>query len=261
MGTRMNDINIDIVRGVLNNLPFDTDLQNYKQELFSELESNNFVVLNNQFFYITDAQAFNNIYIHKNLKHILGYDPDRFKNMEEIYSVIHPDDHDFVLAFSLKTICYSREGGNKALLLEDPYKLSFSIDFRMRKSDGKYIRVNRLTSCVKPDKQGNLVYAISLYTDIDHLKKSNNISYSWSGDDLGLFSMEDLINEYPAVNFSHREMEVLKCLSEGMEGKEIACKLHISEHTVISHRRKMLRKAMVKNTAGLVHFAVNSGII
>jgi len=67
--------------------------------------------------------------------------------------------------------------------------------------------------------------------------------------------------EFPSAIFSYREMEVLKCLSECMEGKEIADKLNISEHTVISHRKRMLRKQRVKNTAGHVHFAVNRGII
>jgi DNA-binding CsgD family transcriptional regulator len=254
-------IGIDSFREVAKNLPYDNALPKYKQELFNAINSNSMVVLNNQFFYITDIQSFNNVCIHKNLKHVLGYEPDHFKSMENIYKTIHPEDHDFVLAFSKKTVCYSREAKVKPLLIKDPFKIVFSIDFRMRKSDGKYIRVNRLSSCVNLDKQGNMVYAIAIYTDIDHLKKANNVSYSWSGDDLGLFSVEDLIKEYPASLFSHREIEVLKYIAEGLDGKLIAKKLNLSEHTVISHRKKMLRKAQVKNTAELVRYAIQKGII
>jgi DNA-binding CsgD family transcriptional regulator len=259
MGT--SQIGIDSFREIAKNLPYDNDLQKYKLWLFKEINSDRMVVLNNQFFYITDLQSFKNVYIHKNLKHVLGYEPDHFKSMENIYKTIHPEDHDFVLAFSKKTVSYSREPGLKPILEKDPYKITFSIDFRIRKSDGKYIRVNRLSSCVNLDREGNLVYAIALYTDIDHLKKTNNISYSWSGDDLGLFSVEDLIKEYPASIFSKREMEVLKYLAEGLEGNKIAKKMNLSEHTVISHRKKMLRKARVKNTAELVSFALQKGII
>lgn len=252
---------IDIVRKILNNLSYATDLEMYKQRLFDEIESNNVVVLNNQFFYITDIRVFNNDYVHKNLKYVLGYEPDFFLSMDNVYSVIHPDDHDFVLAFSQKSICYSREHGNKPNLLKDPFKNSFSIDFRMKKADGKYIRVNRMTSCAKTDREGNMVYAISIFTDIDHLKKSDNISYSWSGDDFGLFSVDDLIKEYPTSIFSKREIEVLRCLSEGLNCREIADKMYISEHTVVSHRKNMLRKAQVKNSVRLVHYAISKGII
>ena len=257
---RISSINIDSFRKVVRDLPFDADLQNYKHELFNEINSNNRIVLNNQFFYITDLQSFSNIYIHKNLKQVLGYEPVHFERMENVYNAIHPEDHDFVLAFSKKTVCYSREERIKPLLLKDPFKITFSIDFRIRKSDGKYIRVNRLTSCVNLDRQGNVIYAIALFTDIDHMKKSN-ISYSWTGDDSGLFSVDDLIKEFPTSVFSYREVEVLKHLAEGMGGKKIAKKLNISEHTVISHRKNMLHKARVKNTAELIHFAVNKGVI
>jgi hypothetical protein len=95
-------IGIDSFREVAKNLPYDNALPKYKQELFNAINSNSMVVLNNQFFYITDIQSFNNVCIHKNLKHVLGYEPDHFKSMENIYKTIHPEDHDFVLAFSKK---------------------------------------------------------------------------------------------------------------------------------------------------------------
>jgi DNA-binding CsgD family transcriptional regulator/PAS domain-containing protein len=253
--------NIESFREIIENLPSDDELQNYKQELLNEISSDTFVVLNNQFFYITDLRQFNNVYVHKNIRLILGYDPDYFKSMENVYSLIHPEDRDFVMAFSKKIITHSREVRNIPSLQQDPLKISFSIDFRIKKSNGQYLRVNRVTSCIKLDRKGNVVYAISVFTDIDRLKKSNNISCSWSGDESGLFSIDDLIKEYPHSIFSDRELEILKYLADGKKGKEIAEKLRISEHTVISHRKNMLNKTKTKNTAELVHFAVNKGII
>jgi DNA-binding CsgD family transcriptional regulator len=253
--------NIESFRELTNKLPSDDDLHNYKPELFNEIDSDAFVVLNNQFFYITDLRQFNNVYIHKNLKLILGYEPDYFKSMENVYSLIHTDDRDFVMAFSKKIINHSREVINDPSLQQDPLKTSFSIDFRILKSNGQYKRVNRVTSCIKLDRKGNLAYAISVFTDIDNLKRSNNISCSWSGGDIGLFSMDDLIKEYPPPIFSRREIEVLKYLAKGMKGKEIAGILGISKHTVISHRKKMLQKTHTKNTAELLVFAQNKGLI
>jgi two-component system nitrate/nitrite response regulator NarL len=63
------------------------------------------------------------------------------------------------------------------------------------------------------------------------------------------------------VHFSKREVEILKLLSEELTSQEIADKLFISFHTVESHRKNMLMKAGVKNTAGLIRYGINIGII
>jgi DNA-binding CsgD family transcriptional regulator len=250
---------IDNVREVLENLPFDDDLQKYKHELFNEINLNKLVVFSNQFFYITDMQSFNNVYVHKNLKHILGHETEHYKKMENIYRDMHPEDHDFVLAYSKKIIGHAGKASDDKDLANNPHKITFSIDFRIKTSEGNYLRVNSLTSSFKLDRHGNLVYAISLLTDIDHIKKSNNISYSWSGIDSSSFSLDDLKN--PPQIFSKRETDILKYLVNGLKGNEIAKKLNITGHTVISHRKNMLRKTRTKNTAELVHFAVSKGLI
>ncbi len=54
------------------------------------------------------------------------------------------------------------------------------------------------------------------------------------------------------LKLSERELEILKCIAEEMTNKEIAQKLYISPRTVDTHRRNLLQKLNVKNTAGLV---------
>lgn len=53
---------------------------------------------------------------------------------------------------------------------------------------------------------------------------------------------------------SPRELEILKYIAEEMTNKEIAEKLFISPRTVDTHRRNLLQKLKVKNTAGLVKY-------
>lgn len=60
---------------------------------------------------------------------------------------------------------------------------------------------------------------------------------------------------------SNRELEVIKLLAEGMNSKEIAQVLFISEHTVRTHRRNILHKVQVKNTTELVRLAIEKGLI
>ena len=58
-----------------------------------------------------------------------------------------------------------------------------------------------------------------------------------------------------------REMEVLKLICKEYTSAEIADELVISKRTVENHRRSLIEKTGVKNTAGLVIFAIRNGLI
>lgn len=57
-------------------------------------------------------------------------------------------------------------------------------------------------------------------------------------------------------DLSTREMEVLKLIGEAKSNDEIAEQLSISKRTVETHKQHLLRKIGVKNTSGLIKFAV-----
>ncbi len=54
---------------------------------------------------------------------------------------------------------------------------------------------------------------------------------------------------------TRREKEVLELIAEGMTNAEIAQKLFISTSTVDTHRKNLLAKFDVKNTASLIKTA------
>jgi DNA-binding NarL/FixJ family response regulator len=58
-----------------------------------------------------------------------------------------------------------------------------------------------------------------------------------------------------------RETEILKLIAEEHSNAEIANKLFISIRTVDTHRRNLLDKLQAKNTAGLVKYAIEKGIL
>lgn len=60
---------------------------------------------------------------------------------------------------------------------------------------------------------------------------------------------------------SEREREILQFIAEGFSNKEVAEKLFISHRTVDTHRTNMMRKLDIRNTAGLVRFAIKNGIM
>jgi DNA-binding NarL/FixJ family response regulator len=66
---------------------------------------------------------------------------------------------------------------------------------------------------------------------------------------------------YSDSPLSDREIEVLRLIAQEYSNGEIADKLFISIRTVDTHRRNLLEKLHVKNTVGLVKYAIEKGII
>jgi len=60
---------------------------------------------------------------------------------------------------------------------------------------------------------------------------------------------------------SAREVDVLKLVAKGFANKEIAEKLYISTHTVMSHRKKITEKLGIKSISGLTVYAVINNYI
>lgn len=63
------------------------------------------------------------------------------------------------------------------------------------------------------------------------------------------------------AEFSEREKEIIDYICHELTNKEIGDKLFISVRTVEGHRLKILEKMNVKNTVGLVVYAIKNGIV
>src|SRR5580765_1821860 len=63
------------------------------------------------------------------------------------------------------------------------------------------------------------------------------------------------------VEFSERELEVLKLICEEKTAAEIAKEIFLSPRSVEGIRQRLIEKVGVRNTAGLVMFAIKNGIV
>ena len=63
------------------------------------------------------------------------------------------------------------------------------------------------------------------------------------------------------INLTSREIQVLKLISEGNTDKQIAALLGLSDKTVSTHRKHMLKKLQVSNTALLIRYAMEKRIV
>ena len=60
---------------------------------------------------------------------------------------------------------------------------------------------------------------------------------------------------------SQREKEIVGCIVRGMTNKEIAEKLFISVHTVMTHRKNITRKIQIHSAAGLTIYAIVNKLV
>lgn len=70
-----------------------------------------------------------------------------------------------------------------------------------------------------------------------------------------------LPQEMPENNVTERELEVLKLLAQELTSKQIAEKLFISERTVETHRKNLMRKTGANNAIGLVRYAYSKKLL
>lgn len=60
---------------------------------------------------------------------------------------------------------------------------------------------------------------------------------------------------------TNREREILYHIANGKTSQQIAKELFISYHTVSEHRKNILKKLNLKNTADLIRYSIENGIV
>ena len=60
---------------------------------------------------------------------------------------------------------------------------------------------------------------------------------------------------------SQREKEIVSYVVKGFTNKQIADKLCLSQHTVITHRRNIANKLQIHSSAGLTIYAIVNKLV
>ena len=64
-----------------------------------------------------------------------------------------------------------------------------------------------------------------------------------------------------SFDLSNRETDVLVCVAKGMTNKDISDMLNISVHTVITHRKNIVKKTGIKSVSGLTVYALLNNLV
>lgn len=125
-----------------------------------------------------------------------------------------------------------------------------------------FIKVCRDFSNVIP------VALVSSYIDKSILKQFREVIEMSDSKQKVVSKIFNLLNDNKAgreqtenVELSNREIDVLIALVKGMTNKEISDKLFISVHTVITHRKNIIRKTGIKSVSGLTVYALLNNLV
>lgn len=101
----------------------------------------------------------------------------------------------------------------------------------------------------------NTVYQDKPYLDQESQEKLIT-SISNADEDIDDKNYDEL-----AAQITQRELEILQLIALGLTSQDIANKLFISKNTVETHRKNMLAKLNVNNTAALLKIAYKKGLV
>lgn len=144
------------------------------------------------------------------------------------------------------------------------YIFSYNLCIKNRKGEyQEFLQRN----CFLSDEEGNPLFSVGILININQLQHDNKvvqtvdrIDANGCSENLPAFRAVYYINNEDKL-FTKREKEVMLWMADGLSSKMIADKLHISENTIINHRRNMQEKSNMPNCTALVSYAIRNGII
>ncbi len=145
----------------------------------------------------------------------------------------------------------------------------FFVSFRNSFSGIKilyFIDENEDQYCKKILKLGAEAYLSISDSKKDIIEAINQVSFNgtYVSENLKKSIIENCLHEskrqHNSMQLTEREKEILNLIANEFVTKEIANDLFISKHTVETHRKHLLSKINVRNTAGLVKYAVENDL-
>ena len=189
-----------------------------------------------------------------------GYDVvGEAENSEEVFVLIERNAPHIVIidflsdGFDIETVVEIRRSYPKVMLLAiTPLQSGATLTSALRAGIDSYIKkscdIPEVIDAIEKTSEGTSFYCGKI------LKKIRKESIDINDLEVMDFSCD-------AIGLSKREKEVLGMIAEGHTNTKIAELLFLSAHTVTTHRKNIMHKQGVKNTAGIVMYAVKSGVV
>lgn|SRR5690606_3162820 len=214
-----------------------TEIKNEKwRELFHKQKSktsNNQEIpaLIDSYYFIYDCEENKFSFINAAFFTVTGYNTDTF-TIDDLIEVIHPDDKSYFFACEEKDLVFTN-----SLLFNEHFRYLFSYTYRILTALNGYIWIRQTCQALEVNNQGHLTKTLVIHQKIEGVSERPINDHRIFDKNRNIYL--DTENCY---NLTKTELEILNLVKEGYKSQEIASRLCKSKHTVITHRKNILKK-------------------
>ena len=187
----------------------------------------------------------------ENIEEISGHSAEFLKanGIAGVISALHPDDALEHVEFNNRVL----DVFNSMSLAE---KKTLELSYTLRWLHKETLKEIWFFTKAKPyliNDNGDYIYDLHIgfrITNHEHLSEYD-WSFSYTKDDGTKISFKKNNGKKLEIPLTKKEKEVAKWIVEGLNTKEIAEKMFISQNTVFTHRKRLLKKLNAKSTADM----------
>ena len=144
---------------------------------------------------------------------------------------------------------------NPDILIINPMMLGYTIGNFFRQMSQNYPNINRVALVTSYVDKNILKYFKEIIELNDNKQKVVSKILNL------LNNNDETASQNESVDLSNREVDVLVCVAKGMTNKDISDMLNISVHTVITHRKNIVKKTGIKSVSGLTVYALLNNLV
>jgi DNA-binding CsgD family transcriptional regulator len=219
----------------------------FGSEYFDDNETTNIFtnnILNNlsAFVFILDTESIIPVWINEYFYKRMGYTNDDVKSAtpESFLELFHPVSQKQLLR-KIRSLEFVDGSDDKTL-------------YEIKTKDQQWIHLLVCSKVCKRNSDGKAKYLLGYGVEVNRSELKHHLHR--------LKELENTCLNLDLINrLSSREIEIIRLIAKGLTDKEIATKFNISIHTTKTHRKRIISKLGLKNSAVLVKFAFENGLI
>ncbi len=181
------------------------------------------------FIYDCDVNKFS--FINSAFKTVTGYDPETF-DIDKLIDIIHPDDKSYFFACEEKDLAFTNN-----LLFNEHFRYLFTYTYRILTASNQYIRIRQTCQALEVNNQGHLTKTLVSHQKIEDFEERPINDHRIFDKTRNIY-----LDSENCYKLTKTELKILQLVQEGLSSREIATVLCKSKHTIITHRKNILKK-------------------
>ncbi|WP_445749820.1 LuxR C-terminal-related transcriptional regulator [Polaribacter sp.] len=230
-----------------------------KEHIKKLIELDSYYPYNTTFFCITNTVNQNFEYVSKNFTACTGLSRDEMVQggMNFFWSLFHPEDINLWLECLKDLMVFTMNN----LSDEQRKRMSYTWNYRIKNAKGKYISIIQNTTPLQFDNQNKPIIGLAHYTVLNEDLKMDicaSAKYLNQNNEYETLYYKNISSQNLLDVISNRERDIIRLLLLQKTSIEISESLHISKHTVDTHRRNILKKLQMSSTFELENYFKNN---